>query len=103
VQILARSPHERKMKYFEFQDQVHTKTDFDRFMHLLRQDWNAKHILSRRVDGADTTIKESGWENPYLPDFLDALQAWVNDSRTLPKDFPYHQLAKILSAAVSYE
>ncbi len=91
------------MKYWEMTDQVRTKADFDRFMTLLRQDWDEKHSLVRRSDGADTQIKVSGWENSCLPDFLEALQAWVNDSRTLPDDFPFKELAKIMSGAVVYE
>ena len=91
------------MKYWEYTDQIRTKDDFDQFMTLLRQDWDEKHTLSRRPDGADTQIKAPGWENAYLPDFLEALQAWVNDSRTLPDDFPFKELAKIMSGAVVYE
>lgn len=91
------------MEYWEFQDQVETKADFDKFMSLLRQDWDSKHALVRRADGADTKIKETPWENCYLPDFLESIQAWVNDTSTLPDNFPYRKLADVLSAAGVYE
>ena len=91
------------MEYWEFQDQVETKEDFDKFMSLLRQDWEDKHDLARRPHGADTRCKDNAWENSYLPDFLEAMQAWVNDTQTLPEDFPYKKLAEVLSASVVYE
>ena len=91
------------MEYWEFQDQVESKSDFDKFMTLLRKDWDDKHDLIRRSDGADTVLKGTTWENSYLPDFLEALQAWVDDTPTLPEDFPYKKLAEVLSAAVVYE
>lgn len=91
------------MEYWEYEKQVENKETFHEFLSLLRDHWNEHHELVRRVDGADTKRRKEGWENSYLPDFLEAMQAWIDDTSSLPPDFPYNHLASILSASVVYE
>jgi hypothetical protein len=91
------------MEFWELVDQVDSKESFLRFMEVLRADWHGKHELVRRSDGADTKIRSGPWENCYLPDFLEAMQAWVEDTSRLPADFPFNALADILTASTMYE
>ena len=92
------------MEFWEIQDKIDSKESFIQFMEALRVDWNKRHDLIRRKDGADTIIKSTTpLENCYLPDFLEALQAWITDSSRLASNFPYKDLANILAAATMYE
>lgn len=92
-----------KKVFGQIVDQVDSKASFLQFMDALRRDWHEKHELTRRPNGADTIIKADPWENCYLPDFLEAMQAWIDDSERLPQEFPYKALAEILTASTMYE
>jgi hypothetical protein len=91
------------MEFWEIVDKVDSKESFLQFIEALRTDWHRKHNLVRRKDGADTEIVGEPWENCYLPDFLEAMQAYVEDSSRLPADFPFNTLASILMASTMYE
>ena len=60
---------------------------------------------------ADYTKDGANWENPDLPRFLEALQAWLRDSEgyyrnqkiDLPSVKPWRQIADAVAAARNYE
>jgi hypothetical protein len=92
-----------KMEYWEMTDTIDSKESFIKFIVALRSDWELKHELVRRENGADTKIKSTPWENCYLPDFLEAMGAWIEDTSNLSSKFSYKDLANILTAATMYE
>lgn len=79
---------------YSFVEQVKYKQDFITFLHLLRDD-----------------LKTHEWENKTLPDFLEAMAAWVGDmegyywvkKQPMPEDINWKCFADILMAATMYE
>ena len=68
---------------------VTSKTEFIQFVAELRQ---------------DLAQNPTEWENPTLERFLEAMAAWLQDTRQRPaEDLSWHFLAQLLIAASSYE
>ncbi len=91
------------MEFLKEEQHVNSKETFIRCMESLRQDWEKNHELIRREYGADTRITGAPWKNYCLSDFLDAMQTWIADSKQLPSDVPYRELARILTASTMYQ
>jgi hypothetical protein len=91
------------MEFLKEEQHVDSKETFIRFMDALRLNWDKNHELIRRECRAETKTTGSSWKNCCLPDFLEAMQTWIADSKQLPSDFPYKDLASILSAATRYQ
>jgi len=69
-------------------DSIKDKTTFLAFMKALR---------------AGLHDQPEGWENPELPAFLEAMEAWTTDSRFDRSANPWRHAAELLRAARDYE
>jgi hypothetical protein len=66
----------------------HSKGEFIAYLAALRRDLD---------------LNKDAWENPTLERFLEAMQAWVADTRHLPSEVDWCVFADILRGARGYE
>lgn len=76
------------MKFDEIETKVKSKEDLLQFIKLLK------------VDYLDN---EQEWENTSVDTFLDAMEAWANDTDLLTEEAKWSAFAKILYAGSRYE
>ena len=84
------------MELFERVENVKSKDDLIKFINHLRM---------------DLKTNSAKWENITLEDYLEAMEAWVNDmdgyylntNQPIPKQPSWKTIADILYAASSYE
>ncbi len=84
------------MKVLKKSVEVKTREDFCAFIDGLR---------------ADFQERSHDWENVTMPDYLEAMSAWVTDmdgyyknaNEEMPADVSWKVFAQILSAASKYE
>lgn len=69
-------------------DSVNTKYELISFLRSLRRD-------------LQTNSKE--WENPSLEMFLEAMEAWLSDTATMPENHQWRTFATLLLAGRGYE
>ncbi|WP_292082927.1 MULTISPECIES: hypothetical protein [unclassified Brevundimonas] len=69
-------------------DQVDDRKSFAAYVGVLRQ-----QLISGGQD----------WENIDLPSFLEAMQAWAQDSQQAVQANPWRHAAEVITAAIGYE
>ena len=76
------------MEIHEMIQKVKSKEDFIEFLSCLTKDLEKNH---------------DEWENPTLERFLEAMGAWLIDSKSVPDQPTWRTLADILYASKIYE
>ena len=71
-------------------DEVHDRASFARYVDALRVE----------LDDAQAAAE---WENPDLPNFLEAMSAWATDWNMPANANPWRHAADVLGAARVYE
>ena len=82
--------------------QVSSREDLARFVRRLLADHEASEAAERMSPSPPHGPAAGGWENPTLPEFLEALAAYLEDAR-LPAQPSWQTVAELLAAAKIYE
>jgi hypothetical protein len=83
-------------------DSVTSRASFVRFVEALLADWREGSRAERQAPSSPYGAAASGWENPTLERFLEALASYTEDAE-LPEQPSWHTFAQVLAAARIYE
>ena len=85
-------------------DRVNSKETFLEFVGALRDDWEVECAMEKASPSSPYGPGACGWENGSIGSFLDAIQAWSNDSGDrVPSSPDWRTFAHILYAGKFYE
>lgn len=92
------------MNLHELAQRVNSKETFLEFVAALRTDWEAARAEESAHPSSPYSSAASGWENPDLGSFLEAMQAWTEDMGERVDAAPsWRTFADMLMAAKIYE
>jgi hypothetical protein len=92
------------MELHEMIDRVDSKESFLEFVAALRADLEASLAEERVHPSSGYGPAARDWENPSLDRFLEAMQAWAEDTgERVPSQASWRTFAKMLYAAKHYE
>jgi hypothetical protein len=92
------------MELEQLVNQVNSKETFLEFVRALAADWDEEQQLEKKSSSNPFGRGAKGWENGSIGSFLDAMQAWMVDSREKVSTTPdWKTFARILLAGKFYE
>ena len=92
------------MELHEMIEKVDSKESFLQFVAALRADWETSQAEERLHRSSPYSAAARGWENTSLGPFLEAMQAWAEDTgERVPSQASWRTFAQLLLAAKSYE
>ncbi len=91
------------MELHEMVEKIETKEDFIEFARKLRDDKIDEDEKEKSNPSSPYGQRKNGWENNSIPDFLDSMIAFGEDSDSINQKANWKDFALLLFAGKFYE
>ena len=101
--VPANQKKEEPMELYEMVEKINTKEDFIEFAKQLRDDKVDEEEKEKLNPSSPYDKGKNGWENNSIPDFLDSIIAFGEDSDSINQKASWKDFALLLFAGKFYE